>query len=483
MRPTLVKDKSDYLYMQVMQLIRDMQANGTLQPGQKLPSLRKLSANLQVSIPTVKQAYLELERQGVLHAKAKSGYYLSCVQGNHPRPNKARPAESPRAVSRQELIEDVFTAIHLPGQLALGVANPVAALPPTKALARAMRRATNLAGDQALNYGPMQGFEPLRRQLAFHYLEQSTQVDPQQITITNGAQEAIDIALQIIAKPGDVIAVESPCHFGLLELIENLGMLALELPLCADTGVDIEDIRQAINEHQIKGVLLSGTIANPLGCRLHNDKKKAIVALLEEHEIPLIEDDVWGDLCFNEKRSIPAQAFSQKGLVLTCNSFSKTIAPSYRIGWLLTPKYAARARQFKRAKSSAAPLLNQWCLHEFMQSGEYQRYLNQLRQHLLLNRDRMRALVQQHFPWGVRISHPQGGCILWLELPSPLLGDQVFQAAQQHDISLCPGSLFSPSNRYQHCIRLSYGLPWSDRLAQGIQTLGAICHRLLEEAT
>ncbi|GAC17225.1 aminotransferase [Paraglaciecola arctica BSs20135] len=462
------------MYQQVINLITEMRSNGTLQTGQKLPSLRNLSASLSVSIPTVKQAYVELERQGLVLAKPKSGYFLT-QQYASDQPKKARLPNKPMAVSRQQLIEDVFKSIHQPHNLALGVANPVAALPITKTLNRTMRRVMSVMGDKALHYGAVAGYEPLRRQLAFSYMEYALPLAPDDIIITNGAQEALNIALQCVAKAGDVIAVESPCYFGILELIENLGMLALEVPICSEDGLTLQDVKKAINKHPVKACIFSSTIANPIGCELADEAKQQIVELLEDKNIPLIEDDVYGDLYFTEKRGIPAQKYSKKGLVITCSSFSKTAAPAYRIGWIATQKFSQRCAQIKRALSCSSSHMNQITLFEFVRSGDYERYLTQLRSVLMTNKARMLNKLQQLLGDNTRISDPKGGCVFWLEFDSSINSANVFQLALQQNISVSPGMLFSPSNRYQHCIRLSYGLPWNDRLEEGLKVFAAIC--------
>jgi DNA-binding transcriptional MocR family regulator len=476
MNISTLKEPSIYLYQQVINLITEMRINGTLQTGQKLPSLRNLSASLSVSIPTVKQAYIELERQGLILAKPKSGYFLT-QQYTSEQPKKSRLPNKPIAVSRQQLIEDVFKSIHQPHNLALGVANPVAALPITKTLNRTMRRVMSVMGDKALNYGPVSGYEPLRRQLALSYMEYALTLAPDDIIITNGAQEALNIALQCVAKAGDIIAVESPCYFGILELIENLGMLALEVPICPEDGLTSEDVEKAIGKHPVKACIFSSTIANPMGCVLADDAKQQIVKLLENNNIPLIEDDVYGDLYFTKKRGAPAQKYSKKGLVITCSSFSKTAAPAYRIGWIATHKFSQRCAQIKRALSCSSSHMNQITLFEFVRSGDYERYLTQLRSVLITNKARMINMLQQLLGEKIRISDPKGGCVLWLELDKSINSADVFQLTLQQNISVSPGTFFSPSNRYQHCIRLSYGLPWNDRVEEGLKVFADICQK------
>lgn len=469
------KDSQTFLYQQVINLIRNMQQDGVLSPGDKLPSLRSLAEKLGVSVPTVKQAYIELEYQGLIEARPQSGYYLKSADTGLKVPKKSALAKQPVAVSRQELIEQVYSEIHHPRNLGFGIANPIAALPPTKAINRAMRRVVAVAGDKSLHYGPMQGFEPLRRNLAMRYLDFGIQVSPDDIVITNGAQEALNICLQTISKPGDVIAVESPCYFGVLELIESLGMLALEIPLCAETGLCLEDVKKAVSTHNVKACVFSSSIANPMGCVLDETKKSQLVTFLEANDVVLIEDDVYGDLYFNQERGLPAQKYSTKGLVMTCSSFSKTAAPSYRIGWLVSPTYRKKAIRLKRANSCSSSLTNQWVLTEFMRSGEYDRYVKKLRQTLLTNKERMLGMVCRYFDQQVSTVDPKGGTVLWISLPKHLDGNQIFADALERNISIAPGSLFSPSNRYKNCIRVSYGLPWSEELENGIKTLSEIC--------
>ncbi len=469
------RSDSPFLYQQVINMIREMQAAATLRPGDKLPSLRSLSQKLNVSIPTVRQAYAELERQEVIEARPKSGYFLRASAIESMQPKRVSLAKKPLLVKRQTLIEEVFDAIHRPGVVPLGVANPAAAHPSDKALARIMRQVLARAGARAVAYGPMDGYLPLKRHLALRCLDQGLQVNPDEVLITNGAQEAIAIALQCVAKPGDVIAVESPTYFGVLELIESLGMMALEIPLCPDDGIWFDDLDNALKNHPVKACIFSSSISNPLGSYMPDEKRQRLVHMLEAKNIPLIEDDVYGDLYFTEKRGTQAQTYSRKGLVLSCASFSKTAAPGYRVGWLMAGRYGAQARRLKRALSCSSSLLSQWALSEFMASGEYDRHTRALRQVLKCNKDRMVGQMQAAFPEGTRVSDPKGAGVLWIELPVGNDSESYFHEALKNNISIAPGALFSPSNKFKRCIRVSYGVPWSDEVENAIQVLGKLC--------
>lgn len=456
-------------------MIREMRRANTLRPGDRLPSLRVLSQKLSVSIPTVKQAYAELERQGVVEARPKSGYFLKPASQGFVQPKRVKLAKRPLMVHRQTLIDQVFSAIHRPGVIPLGISNPTAAYSPDKALSRIMRQVIAKAGAKAISYGPMDGYEPLKRQLALRYLNYGLQVSQDEILITNGAQEALSIALQCVAKAGDVIAVESPVFFGILELIESLGMMALEIPLCADEGIWLDDLQQAIADHPVKACVFSSSISNPLGSFMQDENLQQIVSLLESKNIPLVEDDVYGDLYFTARRGTPAQFYSKKGLVLTCSSFSKTAAPGYRIGWLLSSKFAEQAKRLKRAFSCSSSLLNQWTLSEFVASGDYDRAMSRLRSTLQCNKTRMQAAVHSSFPPGTRLSDPKGAAVLWVELPPDNDSEVLFYRALEYNISISPGALFSPTDKFSRFIRISYGIPWSKEVEDAINTLGGLC--------
>ena len=474
MSTVIQRQHSAFLYQQVIQMILSMAEQESILPGEKLPSLRVMAQNLNVSIPTVKQAYQALEDQGKVVAKEKSGYFLCHRASHNDSPKRARLPAKPVVVNKQALIEQVYKGIHQPHAIPLGIANPIAIAGTEQVLAKIMRRAMKEAGNELINYGPMDGLDSLKKQIVRRYLDMGLAIDMDEVVITNGAQEALAIALQAVTKPGDVIAIESPCYFGIVELAENLGLKAIEIPVCPDDGIWLSDLERALEKHDIQACVFSTSISNPLGSFMPDTRRAQLVALLEQRGVVLIEDDVYGDLYFTEQRGIPAQAFSQKGLVITCASFSKTAAPSYRVGWMVASQFSAKAKRIKRALSCSSSLMNQWALADFLSSGGYERHLKLVRKRLIENRDRMIQAVNVAFGSEVRVSRPQGGCVLWLDLGKHVDGALLFQKALERGISITPGTLFSASKKYQNCIRISYGLPWDASVEQAIKTLGEL---------
>ncbi|MEQ8205814.1 MAG: PLP-dependent aminotransferase family protein, partial [Woeseia sp.] len=275
-----------------------------------------------------------------------------------------------------------------------------------------------------------------------------------------------------VAEPGDVIAVESPCYHGLLELIDSLGMLAIEVETCPKEGVQLEALEKTLSAHSVKACIFATTLSNPLGVTMPDDNRRELVHMIERHRITLIEDDVYGDLRFDGFRPKPAEFHSRQGRVLTCGSFSKTAAPGYRIGWLLAGRYTAEIERLKRSFSCSSGLLQQLTLSEFLASGDYDRYLKALRPVLQCNAERMAALIAEYFPAETRTSQPVGGSVLWLELPRNVDSEELFDRAVAQGISIAPGLIFSPRTRYRNFVRLSFGHPWSEVIEKSLRWLG-----------
>jgi len=469
------KDSTDYLYRQVIDLISENIDSGTLRAGDRLPSLRRMSKKIDVSIPTVRQAYIELERQRRVESRPQSGFYVRSHAANElvrPAP-RFRQSHQPAPVTNRSLMDRVYEGLHQPEFVPLGIANPCMAKPAAKALHRAMKRVMARAEEHSIAYAPTLGEPGLRRQIAFRYLDTiGSNVEPDNICITNGGQEALLLALQAVANKGDIIAVESPTYHGLLELIDSLGMLAIEVETCPEEGITLSALRQTLDAYPVKACLFSTTLSNPLGVSMPDEMRRELVSIIEERDITLIEDDVYGDLLFDGHRPKPAEMYSRSGRVLTCGSFSKTAAPGYRIGWLLAGQYRDAIMRLKRSYSCSSGQLQQLTLAEFMASGDYDRYLKTLRPVLQQNCERTRALVSEHFPADTRTSNPVGGAVLWIELPGNVDSEHLFDAAITEGISIAPGLIFSPCTRYRNFMRLSYGHPWSEEIERSIAWLG-----------
>lgn len=468
-----------FLYQQVEGKVRALIDSGALGPGERAPSLRGLSKREGVSLATAMQAYMALERKGYLESRPRSGFYVRARAARSASvPRASKPQAVPRKVRLGDVVSTMFAVNQQPGIVSLGIANPSPELLPIKGLLRATTQVARREPLPSLEYCLDVGAEDLRRQIALRAAALGCPVAPDEVLVTSGCTEALAVALQSAARAGDVIAVESPAYYLVLQLIERLGMLALEIPTDPDTGLDLDALEQVLDEVDIKAVVSVPNFHNPLGSLMPEANKRRLVALLAERGMPLIEDDVYGDLAFEQTRPALAKRYDETGSVLTCSSFSKTLAPGYRVGWVLAGRYLDEARRCKRTMSAASASLPQLAVAEFLRSGNYDRFARRIRRRYAEQVSRMRAAVLEHFPEGTRVSNPKGGFVLWVEMPRTVDSRVLFERALDRGVSVAPGVLFSPVAKFKNFVRLSAGLPWGEAVEGAIGTLGALARAL-----
>jgi len=464
-----------YKYDQVSRYINELIEKGDLKPGDKAPSLRKLSKQLEVSIATITQSYVNLEDQGILTAKPQSGFYVNALvnQINDIARSAATPGQA-RRVRFGDLFEEVFRNANNPRITPFGTSNPSMDFLPVKSLTRATRSIISRYPQKSMDYLFPPGDLKLREQIAQQYAQTYTRVSANDIIITSGATEALSISLRSVAKRGDIIAVESPTYFAVLRMIEQMGMLAVEIDTDPVTGLNLDALEEAFDTMDISAVLASPNISNPLGCQMPEDNKRELVNMLAERDIPLIEDDVYGSVYFGDKPPRPAKSYDLNNIVLSCSSFSKTLAPGHRIGWVIAGRYHKKFLQFKQAWSSATSSINQLALAEFLSSGQYDRHLVRLRVLMREQVEKGRFMIARNFPEGTRVSNPHGGSVLWVEMPRGCDSIDIFNRALEHNIGVTPGILFSATRRFRNHLRINCGFPWNDANQSALKTLGQI---------
>jgi DNA-binding transcriptional MocR family regulator len=290
--------------------------------------------------------------------------------------------------------------------------------------------------------------------------------------------EALNLCLRAVAKPGDVIAIESPAFYGTLQVIESLGMRALEIPTDPRNGIVLDALASALRRQKIRACLFVLNFSNPLGSCMPDTDKKALVELLARREIPLIEDDIYGDLYFAERRPRTAKAYDRQGLVLLCSSFSKTLAPGYRVGWTAPGRFKLQVESLKFTSSMATTTAPQMAIADFLQSGGYERYLRKIRRILMTQVQQMSNAVGRYFPAGTKVTRPQGGYVIWVELPHGVDSLELHRRALAQKISIAPGPIFSAKQKYKNFIRLSCGLPWSEKIDGAVRKLGELIRKL-----
>lgn len=475
-----VSRSESYKYDQVSRYITELIEKGDLKPGDKAPSLRKLSKQLGVSIATITQSYVNLEDQGILNAKPQSGFFINALANKiNDIPKSASTPRQARRVRFGDLFEEIFNNANNPRITSFGTASPSMEFMPVKSLTRATRSIVSRHPQKCMEYIFPPGDRKLREQIALQYNQNYTRVNADDVIITSGATEALSLSLRTVAKRGDIIAVESPTYFAVLRMIEKMGMLAVEIDTDPVTGLNLDALEEAFDTMDIKAVLASPNFNNPLGCLMPEDKKRELVNLLAERDIPLIEDDVYGEVYFGEKPPRPAKSYDLNDIVLSCSSFSKTLAPGYRIGWVLAGRYQKEFKELKQAWSSATSSINQLAVAEFLSSGQYGRHLVRLRMTMRDQVEKGRYMVAKSFPKGTCISNPQGGNVLWIEMPKGCNCIDIFNRALEHNIGVTPGILFSATRGFKNYIRINCGFPWDATRIKAIETLGGIVNECL----
>ncbi len=462
------------LYEQVAEDLTRAIRSGTLRGGDRMPSVRGLARQRKLSIATILQAYVQLENDGLIEVRPRSGHFVR-VRSAAPvaEPRAARLNLSPATVSVTPGVQALMQSMKDPTVVPLGAAQVSPSLLPIRQLNRRLAAIAREMQDVGASYGDTSGVPTLRRQLAKRSVTWGLSLHESEFVVTVGAQEAIHLALRAVAKPGEAIAVETPFYFGVLQAIEQLGMRAIEVPAHSRTGMDLDALDQVLRQGTVRAVLAAPNVSNPLGAVMSDENKERLVRLCARHDVPLIEDDVYGDLAF-DGRPRPAAHWDRDGRVLLVGSISKTLAPGYRIGWIAAGRYQERIERLKFALTVSTPPLLQMAVAEFLGSGGYDRHVRKLRSHLHAQVDRTRQAVVDAFPEGTRISSPAGGFVLWLELPPNVDAYTLQSAALAEKISLAPGPIFSPRDRFSNCIRLSCGFPWSERHDRAIRTLGRL---------
>lgn len=463
-----------YRYEQLARFITSLVDRGTLMPGTRAPSLRSISRDRRVSMATALQAYRLLEDRGVLLARPQSGFYVARRSAARKPPTTSRPPARATAVTVSGVIVQLLEHASDPNLVPLGCAIPSADLLGAGKLDRLLARTARDSGDDYNIYTGPQGDLRLRREIARRALRWGQALAPDDLVVTVGCTEALVLALRAVARPGDTIAIESPTYFGLLHQLKALDLKALELPTDATEGIDLGALQSALSANRIAACLFSSSFNNPLGCTMPDAKKLAVLDLLARHSVPLIEDDIYGDISFTGERPRPFMALDRRGNTIYCSSFSKTVAPGYRIGWVAAGRHLPRILEAKAAFTLCGSVLPQVAFAEFLVSGAYDGHLRRIRRVFADNIERMTRAIDRSFPAGTRVSRPAGGFVLWLELPQPLNTRALFQTALDKGICFAPGEVFSASGRYANCLRLSCGHTWGARIERGVARLGAL---------
>lgn len=468
------------LYLRLANHYRRAIHSGVLAPAERMPSVRTLVRTHHVSLSTALQVCRQLENDGLIEARPRSGYFV--LQRKYlpmppaSEPDIRLPLDPAQYVGIHDRVSDFISKCE---QHTTSVNMALAAAPPShypaEALKQAMVRVLRRAPGLLVSPVPPQGYSALRAVLARRALDQGMNLKPDDIIVTHGCIEAVNLALRAVAGPGDTIAVESPAYFGLLQILESLGLRALEIPTSPQHGLSVEALELALRTYpRISAVVVVPNFQNPLGCVMPDTEKARLVALCSHHDVPLIEDDTYGMLSDDDRPPPAAKAWDTSGNVIYCASLHKTLAPGMRLGWMAGGRRSTRIAMLKFAQSRPNEPVAQAAVADFMGLKAYDRHLTRLRRQLKTQREQIAEAIAAHFPTGTRLSVPAGGMMLWVELPGNRSSLRLFEQALACGIRIAPGAMFSNSARYDHFLRISCGEAYTPRIAEAVRTLAEL---------
>ena len=474
-----IEDGRGPLYEALARKLLGQIGDGALRPGDRIPSVRELSRQTGHSITTMLKAYEHLEALGAIESRPRSGYFVRAgALKPQALPQTIEIPLGPASLISTDVVSTVLETIGRPGFVPFGHATPAAELLPIASLNQLTRRVMKAEPLMPGRYLMPPGHERLREQIARRLVASGCAATADDIVITNGSLEAINLCIRLLCRAGDTILMESPTYYGLLQIAEEHGLRVVELPNDPVRGVDPDDLRRAVRRHRISAALLVQNFNNPTGSLMPDEAKRDVVHTLAAHGIPLIEDDIYGELGFAQGRARPLKSFDDGDNVLYCSSVSKTLSPGLRVGWIASKRWRRELIRHKFTLSCATASIPQLVVASYLESGGYERHLRTLRATLARSIARFSEAVLRHFPQPTAITRPQGGFVLWIELPRNVDCIELFHLATQQRIALSPGTIFSASGQYQNYIRLNCALPWTPQIEQALVSLGQLAMSL-----
>lgn len=471
---------SNYLYLQFADVIENQIKSGLLSIGDKLPSIREVCAETGYSMSTVSKAYYEVESRSLIESRPQSGYYVSNISARIiAEPSASTPILTVENIEREDLVDLVYGDMRKKNLTMLSLGFPSNELLPIAKLNKGMVQAMRQLPNSGTSYEEIQGNSNLRKEIARWSFTWGGSLTEEDIITTPGCISAISDCLLTLTKPGDTIITESPVYFGILQLASSLGLHVMELPTNMTTGIELEAVKKTLAANKVKACVLMSNFSNPSGSMMPNEHKKEIVRLMDFYNVPLIEDDIHGDLYFGASRPTNCKTYDESGIVLCCSSVSKSLAPGYRVGWVSPGKFKKEVLRTKLYHTISSPTITHEVVGDFLKNGRYENHLRKIRQILNRNCNNYINTVLESFPAGTKVSQPQGGFFLWVELDQKIDTAAFYHLALKHNISIAPGRIFSFQNQFSNCMRLSFGLPWSNELRESIRTLGRLAAKQL----
>lgn len=468
-------------YLRLVEAIEDQIVSGALSTGDKLPSLRRMNKAHNVSIATILKAMDYLSGKGYIQSEEKKGYFITYDHAYFDHHDLVSEPSAPEDFENfEQVLKKVFLHYDLNCKVDFSVAVPSKDLLPVNRLKKAVIETMHQSSDAKSMYQPIFGNEELRKLIAQRSVISGTNLNLDEIVTTNGGTSAIGYALKVCSKPGDIIVTESPLCFGILQLAKTMDMKVREVRTSANTGIVLDDLEQVLRSGGVSAIVTVTNFGNPLGYYMPDNKKKALVDMARKYKVTLIEDDPFGDLYYASKHPSTCKQYDETGEVIYCSTFSKTLVPGFRVGYVAGGKYTEAIAKTQLYHTISANSLTHSVVAKFLETGSYDRYLNQLRKILQSNLAKFSEAIKKYFPAGTKLVKPRGGSCLWIQLDECINTLALFEICEEKGVRFVPGRLFSLGNQYNNCLKIAFAVKWSQEVERGLRTIGEEAQKLLK---
>lgn len=469
------KESGEPIYQQLIRHFQVQIANGRLQHGTRLPPSRDLAEQLGIGRISVVSAYNELQTKGLISAHPGRGTFVNGGDLSHKLVD-LQPSSFNTAVPHQN-VREIMRLAEKPGVISFNNGMPPSDFLPVDALRWAIETVLQRDGVSSITYEEPEGYMPLRLSTRDYVAAQGIDCRAENILITGGAQQAIDLVIQSLLNPGDLLLTTTPTYIGALDIAHVRRVIPMGIPMDQD-GIRLDILEDVLIEHRPKLLYLNPTYSNPTGTLMPIHRRRQLLRLAQEYNLMILEDAVYHELHFEEAAPPPLKALDEFGNVLHASGFSKILLPGTRIGYLIAEKNSARERivQVKQAADICTPSFNQRVVQTYLKYGKLPGHLDRVRYILHQRRDAAIEAAERYLPSGCQWKIPKGGLYLWLELPANgPTATELYVTAIQHGVAYAIGTLFYPNSTDDtgaRSIRINFSTYSEDQIAEGFRRLG-----------
>lgn len=466
------------VYRQIAEQLREQIASGQLPEGHRLPTERELAKTLGLNRSTVLAAYAELKADGLVDAHVGRGTVV-LPQRFGARASGAVQPFSFRQITRrtagaepEPIIRDLLELGSVPDVIPLSVGLPAPELLPVTAVRELQDRLLSERGAQALLHSPTEGIGPLRESLARLMADRGIACEADEVLVTTGSQQGLDLLARVLLDPGDPVVVEQPTFFGALEIFRNAQARLLPVPVDAE-GMQVDALEELLGRHRPKFIYTLPTFQNPSGTSLSLARRKRLLELAYRYQVPVVEDDLYSELRYEGDALPSLRSLDTAGYVIHLSSVSKVLFPGLRIGWVVAPRPFLRTLALaKQAIDLHSGTLGQFLVDGFLREGHWAPHVEKVRKAYAAKRKAMLDALLEVRPRGLKWARPAGGFYVWCSFPARVSSSRLLSRAARERVSYLPGEacLIGEPGGERH-LRLNFSYPPLRQIRPGIERL------------